>query len=75
MAAPKKRANNRILPFVRPDELDDVPPESPLHPAFDECDDESLLDLDAEYWEALLLDDDYEVLPEKGDFWADQDAA
>ncbi len=75
MAAPKKRAHDRILPFERPDEPDDVPPESPLHPAFDECDDESLLDLDAEYWEALLLDDDYEVLPEKGDFWADQDAA
>lgn len=75
MPAPKKRANDHILPFERPDELDGVPMEPLLHPTFDECDDESLLDLDAEYWEALLLDDDYEVLPEKGDFWTDQDAA
>lgn len=75
MPAPKKRVSDYILPFERPDELDEVPAKSPLHPTFDECDDESLLDLDAEYWEALLLDDDYEVLPEQGDFWTDQDAA
>jgi hypothetical protein len=63
-----------ILRFESPDEIDDAV-ESMLHPTFDECDDEALLELDDEYWEALLLDDDYEVLPEEGDFWTDQEAA
>ena len=75
MAAPKKRVDDQILPFELPVEIDDAPFESLLHPTFDECDDESLLELDDEYWEALLPDDDYEVLPEPGDFWTDQEAA
>jgi hypothetical protein len=73
MSAPRKRAY--LVPFERPDDLDDSQLELLLHPTFNECDDESLLELDEEYWEALLLDDDYEVQPERGDFWIDQDAA
>jgi len=75
MPAPKKRADDQILPFELPVEIDDAAFESLLHPTFDECDDESLLELDDEYWEALIPDDDYEVLPEPGDFWTDQEAA
>ena len=56
-------------------DIDEAGLESLLHPTFDECDDESLLELDDEYWEALILDDDYEVMPEEGDFWFDQEAA
>jgi hypothetical protein len=37
----------------------------------DELDDEAPLQLDDEYWEAFTLDDDYDPLPEYGDFWAD----
>ncbi len=75
MSAPRKRANEHLVPFERPDDLDDSQLELLLHPTFNECDDESLLELDEAYWEALLLDDDYEVQPEQGDFWIDQDAA
>lgn len=75
MHAPKKRAVDQILPFERPVEIDDAAFEPLLHPTFDECDDESLLELDNEYWEALIPDDDYEALPEPGDFWTDQEAA
>ncbi|MBL9161122.1 MAG: hypothetical protein JNL18_00110 [Planctomycetaceae bacterium] len=72
---PRKRPERAdILPFEQP-EANDRPFDSPLHPTFEECDDESLLELDAEYWDALLPDDDYEALPERGDFWTDQDAA
>ena len=46
MPAPKKSANDQILPFEPPIELDDAGLESLLHPTFDECDDESLLELD-----------------------------
>ena len=41
----------------------------------DELDDDGALELDDEYWDALLLDDDYEPHPEPGDVWPDQDAA
>jgi hypothetical protein len=75
MPAPEKQDNDDILPWELPDEIDDSSLESLLHPTFDECDDDSLLELDDEYWEALLLDDDYEVQPERGDFWIDRDAA
>jgi len=67
MPAPRKRANDQILPFEPPVEMDDAALESLLHPTFDECDDE--------YWEALIPDDDYEAMPEEGDFWFDQEAA
>ena len=72
-------ATNDILPFSPTDSAHDEPRETPdpllLHPTFDEVDDDTLLELDEEYWEALLPDDDYEPLPEQGDFWTDQDAA
>jgi hypothetical protein len=32
-------------------------------------------ELDDDAWEALIPDDDYEPLPEYGDFWTEQDAA
>lgn len=75
MAKPKKHAHDHILPFEAPVEIDDAALESFLHPTFDECDDETLLELNDEYWDALLPDDDYESLPDQGDFWTDQDAA
>jgi hypothetical protein len=37
----------------------------------DEIDDDSPLEFDDEYWEALTPDHDYEPLPEHGDFWTD----
>jgi hypothetical protein len=37
----------------------------------DELDGDASLQLDDESWEALLPDDDYEPLPEYGDFWTD----
>jgi hypothetical protein len=38
-----------------------------------EIDDDAPLELDSDYWDALLPDDDYEPWPEYGDFWPDQD--
>lgn len=71
--------NHDILSFQPADfssqEPRDVPDPLLLHPTFDEVDDETLLELDEEYWEALIPDDDYEPTPEEGDFWTDQDAA
>ena len=71
--------NDDILPFPPADSAHAEPPGCAdpllLHPTFDEVDDETLLELDEAYWEALLPDDDYEPLPEQGDFWTDQDAA
>jgi hypothetical protein len=37
----------------------------------DELDGHAAIQLDDEYWEALLPEDDYEPLPEYGDFWTD----
>jgi len=42
-------------------------------PDLDEIDDDAPLELDSDYWDALLPDDDYEPLPEYGDFWIDDD--
>lgn len=64
-----------ILPLIREIEPDVGPFHSLLHPTFDEVDDESIMELDDKYWEALLPDDDYETLPDKNDFWIDQEAA
>lgn len=75
MSEPYDDLDRELLPFAEPLDLDDATLESFLHPTFDECDDEALLELNDEYWEALLPDDDYEVLPERGDFWTDQEAA
>ncbi len=36
-------------------------------------DDDTPLELDDESWEALIPDDDYEPLPEQGDFWTEDD--
>lgn len=76
---PRPAENDDILPFPPNVSSDEVPHAAPdpllLHPTFDEVDDDTLLELDEEYWEALLPDDDYEPTPEEGDFWTDQDAA
>lgn len=37
--------------------------------------DDDEVELDDQCWDALAVDDDYEPLPEPGDFWTDQDAA
>jgi hypothetical protein len=50
------------------DEFDD-PPER------DEIDDDWSLELDGEYWDALIPDDDYEPQPDERDFWTDAEAA
>lgn len=39
-----------------------------------EIDDDYPLELDAEYWDALIPEDEYEPLPEFGDFWTDRAA-
>jgi hypothetical protein len=72
---PKKPPAEPILPFEPDDDAAARPEEPILHPAFDECDDQSLLELDAAYWDALLIDDEDAGLPEAGDFWIDEDAA
>lgn len=74
MSAHEEESRSDVIPFAaNPD--DDSRPELVLHPTFDECDDETLLELNDEYWDALIPDDDYEPLPERGDFWIDGDAA
>jgi hypothetical protein len=48
------------------------PPEEPAYrPQPQEIDDDTPLELDDEYWEALAPDDDYEPFPEQGDFWTE----
>jgi hypothetical protein len=48
----------------------DWPEEEPaFRPDPQELDDDSPLELDDEFWDALVPDDDYEPLPEYGDFW------
>ena len=58
----------RNLP-VQPDDTLEVDPDAA------EFDDDSTLEIDDAIWDALAPDDDYEPLPEAGDFWTDQDAA
>lgn len=67
--------DDAIFPFDDGANFDDEQMESLLHPTFDEVDDETLLEFDDEYWDALLPDDDYEALPDERDFWTDQEAA
>jgi hypothetical protein len=38
----------------------------------DDIDGDTPLELDDEYWEALIPDDDYEPHPDPGDFWTDE---
>lgn len=47
-------------------------PEDPDAPDPD-FDDDGPLELDDEAWEVFIPDDDYEPLPEYGDFWTDDD--
>jgi hypothetical protein len=75
MSTPNPHDDDQIIPFEPPAETDEAPLRSPLHPTFEECDDDSLLELGDDYWEALIPDDDYETLPEEGDFWIDHEAA
>lgn len=37
--------------------------------------DDWAIDLDEDQWDALIPDDDYEPMPEYGDFWDARDAA
>jgi hypothetical protein len=50
----------------------DWPEEEPGCPDPEELDDDSPLELDDESWDALIPDDDYEPLPEYGDFWTNE---
>jgi len=61
---PPKEGN---LPLEDPDEVAGEDPE------FDreELDSDAALQLDDEYWQALIPEDDYEPFPEYGDFWTD----
>jgi hypothetical protein len=61
-----------LLPFG-PLPPREVPDDAP--PLRDVIDDDFPLELDEDYWNALLPEDDYEPLPEYGDFWTEQDAA
>ena len=49
----------------------DWPLEEP--PYSDDVDDPMPLELDDECWEALTPDDDYEPMPDYGDFWTEDD--
>ena len=40
-----------------------------------EFEDDMGVELDDECWDALAPEDDYEPLPEPGDFWTEQEAA
>jgi hypothetical protein len=76
MFAPRPHAPIRIF-FAPFDQHDAAWPEDDPddgEPDLDEVDDDWLLQFN-EYWDALLPDDDYEPLPDPGDFWPDQDAA
>jgi hypothetical protein len=66
-----KPRNNR--PPIGPPPPLEIPAD-PL-PAEPEFDDDSPLELRGDAFDVLLADDDYEPLPEFGDFWPDQDAA
>ena len=61
-----------LLPFG-PLEPENPPKKSPPFPR--EIDDSWPLEIDDEDLDALIPDDDYEPLPEYGDFWTERDAA
>ncbi len=63
---------NDVLPFGPP-EPEKTPKKRPPWPR--EIDDSWPLELDDEELDALIPEDDYEPLPEFGDFWGDRDAA
>jgi len=45
--------------------------EPDYRPDLEEIDDDTPLEFDVDYWDALIPDDDYEPLPEPGDFWTE----
>jgi hypothetical protein len=52
----------------------DWPVEEPDYPDdAGELDDLIPWEFDNEYWDALLPDDDYEPLPDRNDFWTNDD--
>ena len=59
----------RRHPHFQPENELEVDPEAT------EFDDDSTLEISDELCDALTPDDDYESLPEAGDFWTDLDAA
>ena len=61
-----------LLPFG-PLPPREVPDDSPPLPH--EIDDDCPRELGEEPWDALIPEDDYEPLPEYGDFWPERDAA
>ena len=63
----KKPTPPKDLPAEDPDEAAGEDSDFDL----DELDVDAALHLDDEYWEALLPEDDYEPLPDYGDFWTD----
>jgi hypothetical protein len=76
MFAPRRLSSPRIFLSPLTEDATDWPGEDgDGRPEPEEIDDDWSLELDDEYWDALLLDDDYEPDPEYGDFWPDQDAA
>ena len=58
---------------ISPDDIDssDTDPAEEDDFDLDELDADAALQLDDDYWEALLPENDYEPLPEYGDFWID----
>jgi hypothetical protein len=69
--APPKDSDSDAANSAWPvDNLDDDDRPEP-----EEIDDDFALELDDEYWEALIPDDDYESAPDEGDFWTDFEAA
>jgi hypothetical protein len=59
-----------VDPFWPVDDFDDD--DEPEFPQ--EFDDEWPLEFDAEHWDFLVPDDDYEPAPEYGDFWPERSA-
>lgn len=73
-SSPNGDRNRRLTVHSDSNEGADEPQFAPeLSPDF--ADDHSTLELDDDCFEALTPDDDYEPLPEPGDFWTNQDAA
>jgi hypothetical protein len=60
----ESRAMNKRRPFPRHVDAR-TPPEAEVEA--------SAPDIDDECWDVLVPDDDYEPIPEPGDFWTDQD--
>lgn len=59
----------------RPVELDDDVPLEDGAPTEEAPVDDWAIELDEDQWEALIPEDDYEPMPEYGDFWGDRDVA